>query len=957
MAPIRGVAGLSTIQMEFCLLGPLVVRRAGVDVLVAGSKQRAVLAVLLLNASRMVPVEELTETLWGSEPPSSAQAGVRNHVKRLRHALGAPDRERISTGQGGYMIRVQAGELDVSRFEDMLGSARAAEEAGLWERAADLARQALSLWRGEPLADVGSELLALREAPRLAEMRLQALDLRIEADLRLGRHADAIAELRRLTSAHPLRERLHGQLMLALHQCGRQAEALAAYQDARRVLLDELGTEPGTALHAVHQQILTGDPVLAGPAQAGPPAAPPASGGRAPDRPGLVVPQQLPGPVRRFTGRDRELVALTELLEQQAATPPAMVISGTAGVGKTALAVHWAHQAAARFPDGQLYLNLRGFDPSERPVPPAEAFGALLEGLGVSAERIPASLQARAGLYRSLLSGRRILVVLDNARDAGQARPLLPGTPGCVVLVTSRRELAGLVATEGAHTLKLDLLSEAEAWTLLAVRLGAARLRAEPQAAAELIGLCARLPLALVIAAARISARPGFGLDAFTQELKDARQKLDALDAGDPAGSVRAVFSCSLEGLPAPSARMFRLLGLHPGPDTTIAAAASLAGTPQPQARRVLEELAEAHLITEHAPRRFVLHDLLRAYATEQIHACVSGAIRREAIGRLLGYYVATSSAAALLLNPSRGASSLSLPEVPAGVSPDALAGPRQALAWYDADNRSLVAAAVQAAAEAFDTQACLLAWALTDFLDRRGRWQEWVTVQQAALTSATRLGDRALQARAERSLGRACTELGALPDAVLHLRRALELDRQLGNHGGQANTHLALARVFEFQDDYDQALSQARQGLDLLRAAGNVADEAMALNGVGWFHAQLGDHGEALSCCEEALSLYQRTQDRRGEATTCDSLGYIHHQLGHYDQAGAWYRQALGILGEIGAHTNLVNTFNHLGDTCQAAGDPGNARANWQQALAILDDLQDSGAAQVRAKIEQLAP
>jgi DNA-binding SARP family transcriptional activator len=268
-----GVAGLNTVQMEFCLLGPLVVRRAGVDVLVVGGKQRAVLAALLLNAGRVVPVEELTETLWGSQPPSSAQAGVRNHVKRLRHVLGTPDRERISTGQRGYMISLQAGELDVSRFEDMLSSARVAAKAGLWERAADLARQSLSLWRGEPLAVVGSELLAVREAPRLAEIRLQALELRIEADLRLGRHADAIAELRRLTSAHPLREHLHGQLMLALHQSGRQAEALAAYQDARRVLLDELGTEPGTALHGLHQQILTGDPALAGPAQVGPTAA------------------------------------------------------------------------------------------------------------------------------------------------------------------------------------------------------------------------------------------------------------------------------------------------------------------------------------------------------------------------------------------------------------------------------------------------------------------------------------------------------------------------------------------------------------------------------------------------------------------------------------------------------------------------------------------------------------
>jgi DNA-binding SARP family transcriptional activator len=339
--------GPVTERMEFCLLGPLAVRCAGVDVVVEGWKLRAVLAALLLSAGRVVPVEELTETLWGSEPPASARTGVRNHVKRLRQVLGEPGRARISTGPGGYLISVQAGELDVSRFEDMLSSARAAAGAGGWNRAADLARESLSLWRGEPLADVGSELLALREVPRLTEIRLQALELRIEADLRLGCAAEVIGELRRLTAAHPLRERLHGQLMLALYQGGRQAEALAAYQDARRVLADELGTEPGRELHGLHQQILAGDRVLAGPGLGGLGLGGPGLGGLGLGGPGLAGPgltgpgltgpRQLPAPVRQFTGRDSELEALSGLLGPPGAAAPAMVISGTAGVGKPKL--------------------------------------------------------------------------------------------------------------------------------------------------------------------------------------------------------------------------------------------------------------------------------------------------------------------------------------------------------------------------------------------------------------------------------------------------------------------------------------------------------------------------------------------------------------------------------------------------------------------------------------------
>ena len=493
--------------MEFCLLGPLVVRFDGVVMPVQPGKQRAMLAALLLNAGQVVPLEQMIEALWGTAPPPSARVSVRNYVKRLRQALGDTGRARISTQPRGYLISVAAGELDVTPFAELAGRAQAAARAGSWVQAAAQARAALALWRGEPLADVDSEVLAAREVPRLAEIRLQALEARIDADLHLGHQADVIAELRGLIAVHPLREHLHALLMLALYRSGRQGEALAAYQRARLVLVAELGIEPGTGLRGLHQRILTADPALAVP-EAGPPAA----GG-----PGPVVPRQLPAPVAHFAGRSGELAALTGLLDQSGREAPGTVvisaIGGTGGVGKTALAVHWAHQVAERFPDGQLYVNLRGFGPSD-PVPPAAALHGFLDALHVPAGQLPGDFAGQQSLYRSLLADRTVLIVLDNARDGDQVRPLLPGSPGSMVVVTSRNELAGLAAAEGARPLNLDVFTDAEAHELLARRIGPARLAAEPGAATELTALCARLPLALAITAARASARPGFTMAA-----------------------------------------------------------------------------------------------------------------------------------------------------------------------------------------------------------------------------------------------------------------------------------------------------------------------------------------------------------------------------------------------------------------------------------------------------------
>jgi DNA-binding SARP family transcriptional activator len=617
--------------MEFGLLGALIVHCEGEPIEVPRGKQRTLLAALLLAASPVVAVDDLAGLLWDQEPPASARVTLQNYVKRLRQTLGEHGRDRVRTHPGGYSISVDDGELDVSRFWKLAGSARAAARDGSWDEAEQQASAALSLWRGEPLTDVASEALAAREVPRLAELRLQALEARLDAELHLGCHAEAVPALQRLVREHPLREHPHAMLMLALYRCERQAEALDAYQVARRTLVRELGVEPGAELRELHRRILAADPALAipgvMPARSAPPGADAAAGLE------RVVPRQLPGIAANFTGRAAELAALDGMLREAGDEEPGTVvisaIGGTAGVGKTALAVRWAHRVAGQFPDGQLYVNLRGFDPSGSPVDAAEVIRRFLGVLGVAPERIPPDLAAQACLYRSLLAGRKLLIVLDNARDEQQVRPLLPADPGCLVLATSRNALTGLAAAEGARLLPVHVLAPAEARQMLTARLGCQRAEADPVAVAEIARLCAYLPLALSVAAARAAARPGLPLAALATELRADCSRLDALDSGDPTVSVRDVFSWSYQGLSDPARRMFRLLGVHPGPDISAAAAASLVGANQAETDRCLAELTRAHLLAEHRPSRYTFHDLLRVYAAEQAAATGAGEARR----------------------------------------------------------------------------------------------------------------------------------------------------------------------------------------------------------------------------------------------------------------------------------------------------------------------------------------
>jgi DNA-binding SARP family transcriptional activator/tetratricopeptide (TPR) repeat protein len=962
------------VSFEFCLLGPLVVRRDGLDVAVPAGKPRTVLAALLLDAGELVTVGRLAEVLWGADPPPSARVSVQNHVKRLRQALGEAGRARIRTEPGGYVMDVAAGELDVSRFQVSLAAARAAVRDRQWGQASAQASAALLLWRGEPLVGVDSELLVQQAVPYLAEIRLQAWETRLEAEMELGHHGDAIVELRRLTAAHPLREHPHALLMMALQRCGRQAEALTAYRAARRILISQLGAEPGPELRQAHQRVLDGD--QSGAAAPGPaPLAP--GGGRA------VAPRQLPSPVRQFVGRDSELAALTALLDQADTMPDAVLISaigGTAGVGKTALAVRWAHQVAERFPDGQLYVNLRGYDPDE-PLPAADALAGFLRDLGVPGPDIPAGCSERAARFRSLLAGRRMLVVLDNAAQAEQIRPFLPGSPGCVTLVTSRDALAGLVARDGAVRLDLDLLPPAGAVELMRALIGA-RVDADPAAAYALADRCARLPLALRVAAELAAARPAVSLAELAGELADRQQRLDLLDAGgDPRAGIRAVFSWSYQHLGAGAARLFRLVSLHPGLDFGVQAAAALAATTTVHSRRMLDALARAHLVQAAAPGRYALHDLLRAYARELASIHDGDGEQRAALTRLFDYYLQASAAAMDTLFPAEADRRPTMPP-PVGCALPPLENVTAARDWLDAERANLAATAGHAAGHGWPGHAIRLAAILFRYLDagghfaeaviihghardaatqasdpdaeadalislglvdlHQGRYQQATAQLQQALALSRETGDRHRQARALQDLGLGDFQQGRWRQAARQLEQAMDLFGQTGDRIGQARALGNLGIIAFQQGRPDQAAGHLRQALAVYREIGYPAGEAYILANLGGGELQQGRYQQAAGHLRQALPLFRETGNRTGEAHVLANLGILDLRQGCCHQATTSLQQALDLFRQTGDRSGEAEALNGLGEVLLATGEPDGARAQHASALDLTTGTGD---------------
>ncbi|XES00055.1 tetratricopeptide repeat protein [Streptomyces sp. S1D4-11] len=668
------------------------------------------------------------------------------------------------------------------------------------------------------------------------------------------------------------------------------------------------------------------------------------------------MPAQLPLDLPTFTGRRAELDEVLAPLSSEGRSAETVVISaigGMAGVGKTTLAVHWAHRVTDRYPDGQLYVNLRGFDPSGAVMRPDEAIRGFLDTLGVPPERVPHGLDAQAALYRSMLAGRRFLVLLDNARDSDHVRPLLPGTPGCLTIVTSRNQLSGLVAAHGAHSLTLRPLDTDEARELLIRRLGAERVAAEQEAVAEIIALCAGLPLALACVAARAATHPHFSLSAIAAELREAHGSLDAFIEADASADVGAVFSWSSRALSPAAARLFRLLGLHPGPDFTAPAAAALAGLAVREARLLLTELSRVHLINEHAPGRYAFHDLLRAYAAELAHTQHSEAECRAAVDRLFEHYLYSAHAAGLLIAPY--VDTMPLPPLPEGARPEPLADDESALTWLAAEYAVLLAVIDAATSSGSDRLVCLLVSSLERFFDRQGHWHDWVVAQRTALDAALRLSDPVVEAHGLLGLARVEGRLGLRDEAGAHLDRALERFTELGDDVGRAYVHLSLGWEAEQHGDLPGALRHDQLALDLFRATGRQAAQATALNAVGWDHATLGDHQQALSHCLEALTIQRDLGDHIGQAATWDSIAYAHHNLGDHPQALTSYRNALAIFRDLGVPSEEAGTLVRIGDTHRTTGDHEAARAAWRSALTLFTELAHPDAERVRARLDEL--
>ena len=906
--------------MEFGLLGPLRVAAGGGE-LAFPARQRTVLAVLLLRANQIVTVDALTGVLWDGQPPPGARNTVQGYVKLIRQKLGPQDSRRLVTRGPGYQLTVAGAELDTDRFTGLCAAGEEASGRGDWAAAAGLLTEALALWRGEPLADVLAPALARDEVPRLAEQRLTALEARIDADLRLGRHAGLVAELRQLVSAHPLRERLGGQLMLALYRCGRQAEALAAFRHAREVLRTELGIEPGPELARLHERMLAGDPELSTGQEA------PGAGDGAGHGPPAEIPDppaQLPPDTLDFTGREPQVRMLCDALaaEPDASRPGAVVISavsGMGGIGKTALAIHVAHRLRDRFPDGQLYVGLQG---AGRPLGPGEVLARFLRALGVPDAAIPADDAERTARYRTEMAGRRMLVVLDDARDAAQVRPLLPGTEGCAVIVTSRSTLPGLA---GALLLDLEVLAPAEARALFTTIVGPARAAAEPEAVGRVLDSCGGLPLAVRIAGSRLRSRPGWSIGHLGARLADARLRLAELASGDLA--VRASFGVSYEALPADAALVFRRLGLADAAELPLPAIAALADLPAAETAAALEILTDGHLAGSPAPDRFRQHDLLRSYAAEVAEQAEPEAERQAAVRRLLRWYGDQAVLATWVLEPARRFPAALLPQ-PA-TEPVALSDPAAALDWYETELPALLAAARQAERAGLHDIAAQIAPAMWDFFQRAPYPQEWIESCELGLRSARHLGDDAVLSWLLACLGGTRMLTGQLEAGRDCLEEALAIRRRSGDRAGEAAVLNNLGVGLSEAGRYAEALDYLRPALDIFVSLGARLFEGLALGNVGEALLGLKRHDEALDYLERALTITRETGERHGLGLTESTLGDVYLDLGRLDEAVAHYRQALAGLDR-----------------------PGEARQARLTALPILDRIGDPRAARLRAEL-----
>ncbi|MGW0436758.1 AfsR/SARP family transcriptional regulator [Micromonospora sp. NPDC003197] len=938
--------------MEFRLLGRMEALHDGRPVALGRRRERMLLALLLLETGSAVPPDRLADLLWDDDPPATARASLHTHVSRLRAVLTPFDVQLLSTATG-YRVDVHPEQVDAHLFRTLIGRAQASSD--LDERVETL-RAALHLWRGPLLADLIPDRLQLRIDVELTELRLAATELLMASELDRGRHREIVGELTALVAENPLHEAYTAQLMLVLYRCGRRTEALEAYERIRGRIADELGLDPGLELQELRTAMLRDDPTLT-PVTA--PAAQAVLATPAPAPAASPAPAQLPLPVAHFTGRTEALRTLDSHLRDLTTAPAVAVvaITGTGGAGKTALAVTWAHRVVGQFPDGQLYIDLRGYDPGE-PKSAAAALDGFLRALGV--DRTPIDLDERAALYRSLLARRRMLVVLDNARSIEQIRPLLPGSPGSLVLVTSRDDLAALVARDGARRLALDRLTDTEATDLLRRILGDARVDAEPEARVELVRLCAGLPLALRIAAERagqviaagkssqvIAAKragqviagaeartpsPSRPLAELVAELANRTRRLDVLSfPGDPLTALRVVFSWSYQALPPAAAQLFRQLGLHPGPDWDLLAAANLAGLDLDRTGRLLDLLVGAHLVEHNCHGRFQMHDLLREYAAE-----LATVESDEALNRLYDWYLHTANVAMDLIDPHR--SRARLPVLSPIVSGPAPITYDEAIDWLEAERTGLVAAILRAG------DRLVHAWQLTQaiwkFFFIRGYSDDWYATGPPALAAARQLADPYAQGEILNSLGASRYATGRYDESADYYRQALPLRRQAGDRAGEAVTLGNLGVVYDLLGRYDDAVDHYLRALPIQRAIGDQRGEAMMLGNLGISLKNLGRYGDAAEHYRQAMALYRQTGDQRGEAVSLDNAAVLEDRLGNHAEALSLLREARAIAERHNDRRILSYVLNHFGAAQLSLGEVESAREAHERALMLAREI-----------------
>jgi DNA-binding SARP family transcriptional activator len=953
--------------LRFSVLGPVRAWR-GADSLPTGSpQQRALLAALLLREGRTATAGELIDALWGEEPPSQALAAVRTYASRLRKVL-APD--VLVSESGGYAIRsLGDGALDLALAQELATDAEKAKSSGDLCHARALLNKALSLWDGEPLASVPGPYAETQRA-RLEEWRLQLLESRLDMDLEQGCHAEAVSELTALTAAHPLRERFRELLMLALYRSGRQAEALAAYADTRRLLADELGVDPRPGLQELQQRILQADPNLAEP------SAPVAEPAAAP-----VRPAQLPATVSDFTGRASFVSELGDVLASAEGRVMAVsALAGIGGVGKTTLAVHVAHQARAAFPDGQLYVDLQGA--GARAAEPETVLGAFLRALGTADSSIPDSLEERAALFRSMLDGRRVLVLLDNARDAAQVRPLLPGTEGCAALITSRMRMVDLV---GAHLIDLDVMSPEEALQLFTKIVGAERVAAERESALDVVAACGFLPLAIRIAASRLAARRTWTVSVLAVKLADERRRLDELQAGDLA--VKATFELGYGQLEPAQARAFRLLGLADGPDISLAAAAAMLDLPVEATEDLLESLVDTSLLESAAPGRYRYHDLVRLYA----RACAERdeqppSEQAAAMSRVLDFYLATAAGVYAIERPGD--------RLVDGLEPTEYAGLHftegsAALDWLYNEAAPLLACVRQSADTNRLQRAVDLLWAAKDLTESGANSHQYETTARAMcdatraarviraegrartiLTDVLLVSGRIQQAEEEarlamglaesaqdatatswvaNSLGLICLHQGRNADGKPFFEQAIEGFQAAGNRPCEATSLCNLSRAHLGMGNVGTAVEIAQLGVAIHAEFGRTVRLANSHYAVGIALNRAERHSEALSQFSEALGILSDHRQRLWEGTTNFRIAEVHLAARRPAQAAQRAEQALA-LGCIGGDRMRGNVLTLLGRALSVLGQVDRATACWREALNLYEQESAAEADEVRA-------